>query len=291
MLRPLAVLFFLLVQILCVRAEQPKFEDRVGDTYEIRLESVSKTSGGGTTGNSHSASMLVERVIALHDDSIELEFDLPGQTSPQDRARTWQFPARVLESSERPLQLLNRPELETRLRAWLQRGRMTESACGRWVFTWTAFKIECDPESVLQTLEPFDLRVGDLRHRAPHKEPRARGTAFLRMGSRHSGGATYAAEMEIDPDQVRQERAKEDVAVAEMSGKMPLALEAALQARETERISGTIATTIETDAAKRVTRRRRVTSIEISDEAGSLERQTTTMTVERRLILRGERDH
>jgi hypothetical protein len=287
--RLLAVLFVLLLPIFHVRAEQLQFEDRVGDTYEIRLESASETSSDGSTGRSNSAYMLVERVVALHDGSIELEFDLPEQTSSQDRTRTWQLPARVLKSPDRPLQLLNGPELEKRLRAWMQGGQMTEAGCGRWVFTWTAIKIECNPHSVLQMLEPFDLRQSDLRDGTQYNEPGARGRVPLRLGSRNSGGETYAAEMEIDTELVREERAKADVAIAEIAGKAPLTLQTALQARGAERISGTIATTIETDAAGRVTRRTRITNVEIAGKAESLERQTTTTTVDRRLISRDER--
>ena len=111
MLRLLAVLFVLLPQILNARAEQSPFEDRVGDVYEIRLDTVSETSGGGSSGNSRSAAMLVERVVALRDGGVELEFDLPEKTPAKDRARSWQFPVRVLNSSKHPLQLLNGPGL------------------------------------------------------------------------------------------------------------------------------------------------------------------------------------
>ena len=85
MLRPLAVPL-LLLQMLDVRAEQPQFQDRVGDAYEIRLESVSEKSHNGSSGQSRSQYTLVERVIALHAGGIELEFDLLEQASPQGLA-------------------------------------------------------------------------------------------------------------------------------------------------------------------------------------------------------------
>lgn len=267
MTRLLAVLFALLLQTFDACAEHPQFEDRGGDVYEIRLESVSETSGDGTSGSSRSVTTLVERVVALRDDGVELEFDLPEQTSAQDRARDWQFPARTLKSPERSLQLLNEAELEVRLRAWLQRGGMTQVACGRWIFTWTAIKIECEPKSVLQVLGPFDLRLSNLRDGAFYGEPLARGVAPLRRDPLSSGGATFAAEMEVDPDVVRRERAESDVAVAQMTGQAPLAFEGALQARATERITGTIETTIETDSAGRVTRRTQITHVEITAES------------------------
>lgn len=289
MLRPLAVPFILLLHMLDAHAEQPQFEDRVGDAYEIRLESASQTSlKGRSSGRSSSKQAMMERVIALHDGGIELEFDLPEQASQQDRARTWQLPVRVLKSPGRPLQLLNRPELETRVRAWLQTAKIPQSACGRWIFTWTAVKIECDPNSVLNTIEHFDLRLGEFGEGTLHNESGARGPAALRREAFDSNGATYAAELEIDPDVMRRQRAEADVAVAEMTRKAPLTLEAALQARQGNRISGTIVTTFEMDSAGRLTRRRRVTQVGIADQAGSLERETTTETVERRLVSRHE---
>ena len=97
-------------------------------------------------------------------------------------------------------------------------------------------------------------------------------------------GSIFVAEMEIDPDAVRRQRAEADMAVAEMMGDGPLELEAALQARSSERISGTIRTTFETDALGRVTRRIRVVQIETVALDGSQSRETTTQTVERRPI-------
>lgn len=288
MLRLLAAPFILLLHIIDARAEPPQAEDRAGDVYELQLVSVSETSQNGSSGNSSTRGRLVERVIAPRDGGIELEFDLPERVSPKERALTWQLPVRVLKSPGRPLQLLNRSELDERAHAWMRTGGITEAACGRWIFTWTAIKIECDPESALQILEPFDLRSGNLRDGAPHSEPGARGTASLRASPTDSGGATYAAEMDIDADMMRRERAKADVAVAEMTGRPPLSYEAALQARQNERISGSIATTFECDGNGRVTLRRRITRTEIAGEAGSLERQTTTETVTRRFVPPGE---
>jgi hypothetical protein len=162
MLPLLVILSAVLLQAPDAAAEPHPFEDRVGDIYELRLESTSETTGDRSSSSSRSVNTLQERVVALRDDGVELEFDLPADATQEDRSRSWQFPARVLKSVGLPLQLLNGPELETRGRAWLAGAGLTEAACGRWVFTWTAIKIECDPQSVLQILEAFDLRLNDL---------------------------------------------------------------------------------------------------------------------------------
>lgn len=139
------------------------------------------------------------------------------------------------------------------MRAWLASAHLPEAACGRWVFTWTAIKIECDPQSVLGTLEVFDLRPSD----------------------------TSTSVEQIDPEAVRRERAETDVAVAQMMGELPLAFDAALQAHADEQYSGSVTTRFEMDEAGRVTQRIVVSELEISEADGSKERTTVTTTVER----------
>ena len=260
--------------------------DRIGDVYEIRSKTVTSSSGGnGSTGSSEDNSELVERVVGLQGDGVVLEFDLPSSTSAEDRARQWQLPAQVLKSPGRPFQLLNASELDARVHTWLTSARFTEAACGHWIFTWTAIKIECDPQSVLLALEPFDLRLADLREGAPYSEPGTLGNVPLHLTNTASTGATFVAELQIDPEAVRRERAEADMAVAEMTGRAPVSLEAALQAHASETISGTIETTIETDPSGRVTRRVQVEQLKIDGAGGptSLETATTT-TTDRQLV-------
>ncbi len=268
----------------CAADPASQYSDRVGDVYEIRLQSESEQTGNGSSGSSRTRMALNERVIELREDGVVLEFDLPHEMPAEDRAREWQFPAQVFKSSGGSLELVNSAQLETRMHAWLERGGLDQTACGRWVFTWTAVKIECDPQSVLQMLEPFDIRRSDLHDGALHSEIGAMDPAPLRAVSVNPDGSVFVAEMDVDTDAVRRQRAEVDVAVAEMMGEQPLTLEAALQARSSERISGTISTTFETDALGRVTRRIRDTRIDIIEVDGSLHRETTTETVERRPI-------
>lgn len=230
--------------------------DQVGDAYEINVRIVSESRSEGSSGNSRSGYALVERVIAVRDGGVELEFDLPGDASAEDRARSWQYPARVLKLAGEPFQLLNAPELEARVRTWLTHWQIPEEACGRWVFTWTAIKIECDPQSVLDALEVFDLRPSD---------------------------ANDGVE-QMDPEAMRRERAETDVAVAQMVGEPKRTLEDALQARAAERYEGTVTSRYESDAAGRVIGRTVVADLQITEADGSVERGTTTTTIERRRV-------
>jgi hypothetical protein len=281
-LKRAVLLFVLLLPVSVASAAQSTFKDRVGDVYEIRLESVSESVGGASRGSSSDNSTLFERVAALASNSVELEFDLPPSTSAEARARSWQFPVSVLKPSGGPFRLLNPEELESRVRTWLAANGMTEAACGRWVFTWTAVKIECDPQSVLQMLEPFDFRPGELREGALYSEPGAIAKVPLRT-TPSADGESFVAEMNIDPEMVRRSRAAADVAVAEMTGQPSLTLDAALSAHASERVSGTIVSTITMDPSGRVVRRSWVTKMHIVTPRGEFDSKTTTTAV-RRLV-------
>jgi hypothetical protein len=284
MFRILALAVAMLAQAGDVGAQQGPAQDRVGDAYEIRLRNTMETAtDDGMSGSSRSGGLLVERVLAVRDDGLELEFDLPPDTSAEDRARDWAWPARMLKMSDGSLHLLNAPELETRIDAWLALGDMSREACGRWIFTWNAFKIECDPQSVISTLAAYDLRIRDLRAGASYAVQGGLEPTPLRMDSTGPEGSVFVSETQVDADAVRRERAESDVVVAEIMGE-PKTLEAALEVRASEQITGTITTTLTVDVEGRVTDRTTVTHLIIRDVAGAVERTTSTQSVERRRL-------
>jgi hypothetical protein len=276
----LAAVAALVSPVLAARAEP----DRVGDRWEIdRVLETRSSDGEGSSSESHSSAAIVERVVAVRPDGLELEYDLSGDAGADDRAAQWQWPARIFRPHRGETVLLNAPELETRLEAWLERGKMSRAACGRWIFTWNAFLIECDPQSVLATVRAYDLRIPDLREGGSYREPEARGAVSLARKSSGPDGTIFQAEMELDAGVARRGRAENDVVVAELSGEK-VTLAAALQAREKDAVSGTISVTLDMDAAGRVRRLTRVTRIETREASGRVENRTATETLERRLL-------
>lgn len=266
------------------RSESLHAAPEVGDEYEIsrRYETADHTSVG-SSGSSSGRDAIVERVIEVREGGLELEFDLPKETTAEDRARSWQFPVRVFRPTNGPMQLLNRPELEARIEGWLKAGGWTRAACGRWAFTWTAFRIECDPESVIKGLEPYDLGSAALRDGDSYLDAQARDPGTLTRKSTGPSGTTFAVVLEIDPDVFRRARAESDVAVGEIMQK-PVTLDAALGERAKQEVSGSISVTIETDSAGNIQRRTKVTKVETKERTGRTESQTVTETVERRRV-------
>lgn len=134
---------------------------------------------------------------------------------------------------------------------------------------------------MLATLRAFDLRVRDLHDSAAWQDVDGRMPAPLRQKSTGPTGATFMAELALDPDAVRRQRAESDIVVGEISRK-PITLEAALRAHSADEISGTISVAIEADAAGQVRRRTKVTRQKIKDSSGRVETQTVTEILERR---------
>jgi hypothetical protein len=266
------------------RAAPMQSASRVGDTVEITLErdSSQRSNDGMSEGSSHDQNTVIERVTAVRGDGLELEYDLPKTATEDQRASQWQFPARVFKSSDGKLKLLNITELETRLERWLKAANWPRSICGHWIFTWNAFRIDCDPRSVIKTVEAFDWRSVDLREGAPIEQREARGPGRL---ARRAGpeGTIFSGELEINPDAVRRDRAETDVAVGEIMNK-PVTLDAALNKHARDNVSGTISIAFELNQDGSVRRRTKITKLLISEPDGKSESQTVKEVLERRLI-------
>ncbi len=257
---------------------------QVGDTYEITMIRESSQKGdSGSSGTSFDKDTLVERVTAVRADGVELEYDLPKAATTDERGASWQFPARVFRPYRGSPQLLNGPELESRIDVWLKKSGWSRTACGRWVFTWNAFHIDCDPQGVLEVIKPFDLGSVELEDGRPYHMAGTSGPGTLAKKTVGPNGATFAVELQVDPDAVRRARAESDVAIGEMVNKA-VTLDEALNNRAKEAVSGTISTRFDTDQTGSVRRRTTVTKLEIKPSGGQSETQTVTETVERRLL-------
>ena len=282
----MGMLWALLLSAVSALAGALPLAPQVGDAYEITLTRDSAQQGrDGSSGSSHDKDTIIERVIGVRADGLELQYDLPDTATADDRASNWQFPARVFKPFGGPAQLVNGPELEARVDRWLKAAGWSRTVCGHWIFTWNAFRVECDPQSVIKTVQSFDLRSADVREGAPYQEADARAHGKLARKAAGPNGAIFTVEMPVDPDAIRRARAESDVAAGEIMNK-PVSLDAALRARAKEIVSGTISVAFETDSAGNVLRRTKVTKLHITGPGGRSETETVTETLERRLISR-----
>jgi len=278
-LRRLAIIIALPPQAL---AAQPA--PRAGEVYQVvRISETRWTGANESQGHAYDRDAWIERVAAVREAGVELEFDLPPEVSAEDRAPVWQFPVRVLRPAQGPLQLLNRAELETRVTSWLAAAQLPRAACGRWYFTWNAFQIACDPDAVPIWLATVDLAAADLRDGAPYAHPLATAPGRLRQETSTPDRAVFVAEMAVDPEAVRRGEAESQAVVAAIMGNSPQ-LRDARAARAIRQASGTIRVRFESDGAAHLRRRTTVITLDIEKANGEREHRTATETVERRPV-------
>ena len=248
----------------------PPSSARIGDIYELTdTKDMSSEGPDGASSSSHDQDTLIERVEAIRPDGFEAVFDLPQGATADERQQNWQFPARVLEPINGPPTLLNAPQLAQRLDGWLKVANIPRQACGHWIFTWNAFKIECEPDSVLKAIEAFDPKLPPLRKGELYVDARASHPAPLTMHRNGSTGSTFTATLLLDPKAVQHESAQADVVVGEITRK-PVTLDAALAQRSKETVSGTIEVTIDADAAGNMRRLTKVTKTRTKKSDGSV---------------------
>jgi hypothetical protein len=198
----------LLLQTSVANAGKIPQTPQVGDTYEITLKRHNEEqNSNGSSGSSNDKDTIIEQVTGVRADGLELQYDLPNSATADERSRTWQFPVRVFKPSGGPVQLRNSVELEARIEGWLNAASLPRTACGHWIFTWTAFRIECDPQSVIKTIQSFDLGSASLREGELYQDSEARSSGKLARRSGGLGGETFTVEMPVDADAVRHARA------------------------------------------------------------------------------------
>ncbi len=277
----IALILSLFLPVSTSFGDVPLYAPNLGDEYKITksYETSSETSDG-LSGSSSGTNTVIERVIGVRADGLEIEYDFPKDTSIEARARTWQLPVRVFRPSIGPMQLLNRPELEARVEVWLQTFGMTREACGKWTFTWNAFRIDCDPESVIDMLNSFDLRAEHLDDGAPYDDAEAIGPGTLKKKAAGPDRETFSVTLKVDPDVVRRARAESDVVTGDLMNE-PISLEEALAKRARDVVTGTISVTLDADPEGNVWRRTRVLEVETKLADGRHEGTAALETVER----------
>ena len=255
----------------------------VGARYLLQIKHHGEYSYADGQGSSSETDTIVVKVIALRDGGQELEFDLPDGADKKDRLIAWQLPARLFVAADGTRTLLNRGDLETRRDQFLKANNWTTEVCGHWLFTWTAYQIECDPDSVLGIVDGYALQPPKLADGALFSMSGAAGSAAMKCRAALQGAQRCTVSLPIDAEAVRAELADSDVAVGEITGK-PVSRADAAKARAETQISGTIEVTLDADAQGVVTRRTVVTNMEKREASGKAETSRSTAVTTRTRI-------
>lgn len=243
----------------------------------VRSSYQTRETGEGSNSSSNGSDTVVERLIERRGSSEVIELDYTADT-PQESRNSWQLPVRFLRTPGGDIQLLNPAEMEARVDPWLRRAKLTRAICGRTIFTWNAFTIRCDLESVKEFIATYDLRSFTPREGAAYKAKGALAEVPLRR--QQAGSAqVLTATSAIDPEHFRDAAVETAILVAEISGEK-LTPEQARRRFAGNRYSGTITTTFTLDAGGEANRRVEQLKLQLVDEDGPSRREETR-TLER----------
>lgn len=248
----------------------------VGDRaiLEVSYE-TSSSSSNGSSGSSSGHSQLFEQIVAVNEHGIEFLYDLPPGSDEDARKREWMFPVRVFRPNVGAPQILNLAEMEKRLDDWLASAKWDRRACGHWIFTWNAFRIECDPAAAIKAIDAYDLRHIEALPGASYAIDGTTGPRPLFRRSANQLGVT----LDIDPEIAREKAAETMLAVAEMTGQT-ITLEAARLEAAKQQFSGTVSDIVTVDINGSVIKReRKIEQVTIESDGTketSVELRTTT---------------
>ncbi len=253
------------------------------ETYRLELEHSSKAVRDDGLSESSSAGRddLVERIIERRADGEIVEFDVPLEAGETRSPENWQFPARVLRPESGAMTLLNAGELAARRDAWLREAGIPVEACGSWIFTWSAFRIECDPDDTLAILARYDLRFQAIEPGTAFPTELAREPIALASdGESERGGMRWSGSGELDPDRLVAEAVETAMVIAEITGE-PVSEAIARVHEDAAETHGTIAVTLDTDAHGDIWRRQIRTRTERLVDGATVETTTSQETLVR----------
>ena len=266
--------------IAAIQVAAAQADDAAATPYLVVSTQQSDNGKGGTSFDRDT--ILVTPTVSDEAGSTFI-YDLPPTTTEAERASSWKFPATIRFAPDGSRILVNEAEFKARIDLWLTHGGYTRDACGRWIFTWNAFKIECDPLTVLGAVEHFDLGPADLTNGRSLMVVGAARSGRLKLIASSATGKSYTVSYPLDPDHIRRKRAESDVIVGQILRK-PVTSDAALAAQRRDRISGDISEQFDTDSTGRIIRRTTVTTVVTIAPDGMQLTAKTDRTLERRAV-------
>ena len=246
---------------------------------QLEYETSSVSSDGGSNSSSSGRQSLIETVVRNTDDGVVLRYDLPRDEAGNAKTGFWYFPADVLEKPDGSLELLDVDSVKSRIDHWLTQRNIPREACGLWTHGGGfPYQVDCNPNSILDQIEAFDLRIPALDAGAEFPHAMANSPGILeRLTAPRTG---YFVTVSIDQQKARSEEAKNALILAQML-KQDLSREQAESDAAQTDIRGSIRMQFDLGPTGSVVRLSNRTSVVVKNPDGTSETRTSLVTVER----------
>ncbi|MXP46399.1 hypothetical protein GRI43_03195 [Altererythrobacter luteolus] len=246
---------------------------------QLVYERSSVSSDGGSNSSSSGQQSLIETVMRNTDDGVVLRYDLPRDEAGNTRTKFWYFPADVLERPDGSLELLDVDSVKSRIDQWLTQRNIPREACGHWTHGGGfPYRVDCDPDSILDQIEAFDLRMPRLEAGAEFSHPMASSPGILeRLAAPRTG---YFVVLSIDQQKARAEEAKNALILAQMLDEDLSREQAESDAAQTD-FQGSIRMEFDLEPTGSVIKMSMRTNAVVTNPDGTRETKTSLVTVER----------
>jgi len=224
------------------------------EVFEIIIRYETRSEGNRMTGSSSGGYHYREEVYARTGDCRLRRFDVVDDPEHSRPLALWKMPVLLRECAGQPAEIANREAMVARRDAFLSAAELPPEACGRHYFTWDVFKIECDPEAVIDTVERIDLSSLALQDGAHFlvRDTETRLT-LTQAESGPDGRRTFTGRGTIDPEVLREQKASAIMVIAEVSGE-EISLEQAMARIAEHRFAGEVSVKLmEEPAEDRIT--------------------------------------
>jgi len=273
-----------LVPAICLAVEE--ISEGSSQSSQITYKRISKhESSTGGYGNSASHNAVLENIISNKDGFLEVEYSFANDV--KWIFDEWKLPARVSINSDSTLDLLNRSEIEARLQRLIESSPKVKRYCGENALARHSIMIDCDIDDVLDTLQTYNLHLGELADGSMYLEQGVLRAEPLARKDTSGSQAIFVVDLNMDPAHIREDYENNLRRSAAMTGntfESILASDLNLSEGETPVYAGKRTVTISTDLSGNVQKIERSTLITINGGSQFIKTLTVNGVVERHAV-------
>ncbi len=267
----------------CATATTPAQATDGAEQYEIISSYSTESERPRGSSSSSGSDEFREEVRAGADGCRTRTFDVVDDPEHKRPLEVWRMPVVLRECPGFPQVIANCEEMEARRDAFLAAAKIPHESCGRYYFTWNVFKIECDPDTILETVANIDLGSIRLEDGAVFTLPDTSTSVTLAaVPVAPAGQRIFKGRTTIDPEVLREGAIKTIMVVAEVRGKAVTREEAMAQIVAHQFSGEAEVTLVEEPAAGRITATVHTAVREVDVEGGVETRQGETVTTRQR---------
>ncbi len=275
-------LLFAAALLWCAAATPAQAADGA-EQYEIRIRYQTTSEGEGSSGSSSGGNLYREDVYPAEGECRTRRFDVVDDPERKRPLGVWEMPVEVRDCAGQARVIANREAMVARRDAYLAAAKIPRESCGRYYFSWNVFKIECDPDAILETVAGIDLGSIRLEDGAVFTLPDTDTSVTLTVvPDAPAGQRIFKGRRTIDPEMLREGAIETIMVVAEVRGKVVTREEAMAQIAAHQFSGEAEVTLVEEPAAGRITATFNGSVREVDAEGGVETRQGETVITRQR---------